>query len=59
MKKERKKIEVQIQTWSKLKELIKSKDLIKLLICLIDLFNYLIKEKLSLKIIWAKIKRIN
>jgi hypothetical protein len=57
--KKKNKIEVEIQTWPKLKELIKSKDLIKLLIGLIDLFNDLIEEKLSLKIIWAKIERIN
>jgi len=35
----RKKNEVKIQTWPKLKELIKFKDLIKILIGLIDLFK--------------------
>ena len=47
---ERKKIEVEIQIWPKLKELIKSKNLIKLLTGLIDLFKDIIEEKLSLKV---------
>jgi len=34
----------------KMEELIKFKDLIKLLTCLIDLFNDLIEGKLSLKV---------
>jgi hypothetical protein len=42
---ERKKIDVEIQTWPKLKELIKSKDLIKHLTGLIDLFKDLIEKK--------------
>jgi hypothetical protein len=57
--KEKKKNEVEIQTWLKLEELIKSRDLIKFLTCLIDLFKNLIEEKLSLKVNWAKNKRIN
>jgi len=44
---ERKKIIVEIQTWPKLKELIKSKDLIKLLTGLIDFFKDLIEEKIK------------
>jgi len=44
---------------SRFKELIKSKDLIKLLTGLIDLFKDLIEEKLSLKVNWANIRRIN
>jgi hypothetical protein len=55
----RKKIEVEIQTWPQLEGLIKFKNLIKLLTCLIDLFNDLIEEKISLKVNWTKIKRIN
>ena len=55
----RKKIKVEIQTWLKLKELIKSKDLSKLLTSLIDLFKDLIEEKLSLKVNWTKIKKVN
>jgi hypothetical protein len=47
-----KKIEVEIQTWLKLEELIKSKDLIKLLAGLINLFKNLIEEELSLKVSW-------
>jgi hypothetical protein len=39
-------IGVEIQNWPKLEELINSKDLIKLLTCLIDL----IEEKLGLKV---------
>jgi hypothetical protein len=39
-------------------ELIKFKDLIKLLTCLIDLFKDLIEVKLSLKVNWAKKKTI-
>jgi len=39
----RKKIEVEIQTWLKFKKLINFKDLIKLPVCLIDLFKDLIK----------------
>jgi hypothetical protein len=38
-------------------ELIKFKDLIKLLKCLIDLFKDLIEVKLSLKVNWAKKKK--
>ena len=49
-----KEIEVEIQTWLKLKELIKSKNLIKLLTCLIELFKDLIEEKN-----WKSIGRIN
>jgi hypothetical protein len=44
---ERKKIDVEIQTWLKFEELIKSKDLIKHLIGLIDLFKDLIEEKIK------------
>ena len=55
----RKKNEVKIQTWLKLKELIKSKELSKLLTSLIDLFKDLIEEKLSLKVNWTKIKKVN
>jgi len=36
-----------------------SKDLIKLLTGLINLFKDLIKQKISLKVYWAKIGRIN
>jgi hypothetical protein len=43
----RKKIEVETQTWPKLKELIKFKDLIKLLTGLIDLFKDLIEVKIK------------
>ena len=52
-------MEVEIQIWPKLEELIKFKDLDKLLIGLIDLFKDLIEEKLSLKVNWVKIGRIN
>jgi len=55
----RKKIEVEIQTWSKLKELIKSNYLIKLLKGLINLFKDLVKKKLDLKVNWAKFGRMN
>jgi len=44
---------------SKLKELIKSNYLIKLLIGLINLCKDLIEKKLSLKVNWAKFGRIN
>jgi hypothetical protein len=54
-----KEIEIEIQTWPKFKELIKSKDFIKLLTCLINLFKDLIEEELSLKVNWTKIRRIN
>ena len=47
--KKKKKIEVEIQTWPKLEEYLKSKYLIKLLLSLIDLFKELIEEKLSFK----------
>jgi len=43
----RKKIKVEAQTWLKLKELIKFKDLIKLLTGLIDLFKDLIEVKIK------------
>jgi len=39
------KVEVEIQTWPKLKEIIKYKKLIKLSIGIIDLFKDLIREK--------------
>jgi hypothetical protein len=55
----KKKIEVEIQTWPKLEELINFKDLIKLTVGLIDVFKDLIKVKLILKVNWAKIERIN
>jgi macrodomain Ter protein organizer (MatP/YcbG family) len=55
----KKKIEVEIQTWSKLKELIKSKELSKLLTSLINLFKDLIEKKLSLKVNWTKIVKVN
>jgi hypothetical protein len=55
----KKKNEVEILIWPKLEELIKFKDLDKLLIGLIDLFKDLIEEKLSLKVNWVKIERIN
>jgi hypothetical protein len=55
----KKKNEVEILIWPKLEELIKFKDLDKLLIGLIDLFKDLIEEKLSLKVNWVKIGRIN
>jgi len=55
----RKKIEVEIQTWSKLEELIKFKDLIKFLIGLIDLFKDLIEKMLSVKVNLKTIRRIN
>jgi hypothetical protein len=42
-----------------MKELIKFKDLIKLLTGLIDLFKDLIEGNLNLKVNWAKIRRIN
>ena len=51
--------EGQIQTWSKFKELITSKNLIKLLTDLIDLFKDWIEEKLSLKVNLTKVGRIN
>jgi hypothetical protein len=41
-----KKVEVEIQTWPKLIELFKLKDLIKLMTGLIDLIKNLIKTKL-------------
>jgi hypothetical protein len=41
---ERKKIEVEIQTWPKLKELIKFKDIIKLLMGFMDSIKDLIEE---------------
>jgi hypothetical protein len=41
---ERKKIEVEIQTWPKLKELIKFKDIIKLLMSFMDSIKDLIEE---------------
>jgi len=53
------KIEVEILIWPKLEELIKFKDLIELLISLIDLFKNLIEQKLSLKVNWVKIEIIN
>jgi hypothetical protein len=40
-----------------LKELIKSENVIKLLICLIDLFKDLIEEK-HLKVNWEKLKEL-
>jgi hypothetical protein len=46
-------------TWPKSKELIRFKDLIKLLIGLIGLIKYLIEETLSLKVNLDKIRRIN
>jgi hypothetical protein len=55
----KKKNKVEILIWPKLEELIKFKDLDKLLIGLIDLFKDLIEEKLSLKVNWVKIERIN
>jgi hypothetical protein len=55
----KKKNKVEILIWPKLEELIKFKDLDKLLIGLIDLFKDLIEEKLSLKVNWVKIGRIN
>jgi hypothetical protein len=42
-----KKVKVEIQTWSKLKELIKLKDLIKFSIGLIDLIKDLIEVKIK------------
>ena len=56
---EMKEIKIEIQTWPKLKEFIKSKDFIKLLTCLIDLFKDFIEEELSLKVNWEKNRRIN
>lgn len=53
------KIEVEILIWPKLEELIKFKDLVELLISLIDLFKNLIEQKLSLKVNWVKIEIIN
>jgi hypothetical protein len=47
------------QTWSKLKELINYKDLIKLLMSLINLIKDFNKEKMSLKVNLLKIKRIS
>jgi len=47
------------QTWSKLKELINFKDLIKLLISLISLIKDFNEEKMRLKVNLIKIKRIN
>jgi hypothetical protein len=55
----RKKIEVEIQTWSKLEELIKFKNLIIFLIGLIDLFKDLIEKMLSVKVNLKTIRRIN
>jgi len=55
----KKKMEVEIQIWPKLEELIKFKKIVKLLIGLIDLSKDLIEEKLSLKVNWIKIERIN
>jgi hypothetical protein len=52
-------MEVEIQIWPKLEELIKFKEIVKLLIGLIDLSKDLIEEKLSLKVNWIKIERIN
>jgi hypothetical protein len=46
-------------TWPKSKELIRFKDLIKLLIGLIGLIKYLIEKTLSLKVNLDKIRRIN
>ena len=42
-----KKVKVEIQTWAKLKELIKLKDLIKFSIGLIDLIKDLIEVKIK------------
>jgi hypothetical protein len=42
-------IGVEIQNWPKLEELINSKDLIKLLTCLIDLFKGLNWRKIRFK----------
>jgi hypothetical protein len=55
----RKKIEVEIQTWSKLEELIKFKNLIIFLIGLIHLFKDLIEKMLSVKVNLKTIRRIN
>jgi hypothetical protein len=45
-------------TWPKLKELIKFKNLIKILMRLIGLIKDLIEEKSSLKSIWPKLKEL-